>query len=89
MSFWKKFKEFLFAAEPADDTGWVEVRNRNEKGHFKADDKDTTDVNEAFVKVKGSAKGKFKDTDKKKPGVQNSAVKKPVKKKTAVKKPKK
>ena len=83
MSFWKKLKSFFtLGPAPVDDGGdWVVVRNRDAKGQFKGDDASTPEVDEAFVKVKGSAKGKFKDTDPKTPGVQNSSVKKTVTKK--------
>jgi hypothetical protein len=83
MGFWRKLvkiiTDFVSRAEyPDDHPDWIEVRNRDEKGRFKGDKQDTLDINEAFVKVKGSAKGKFKDNDPNKPGVQNEAVKKPV-----------
>lgn len=88
MSFWKKLKSFFsLGPAPVDDGGdWVVVRNRTATGQFKGDDTSTPDVDEAFVKVKKSGKGKFKDTDPKKPGVQNKSEKKPVAKKRAPRK---
>lgn len=85
MRFWSKFKS-IFVQEIFELTNWKTVRNRDEKGRFIADDKSTPEVDEAFVQVKKSAKGKFKDTDPKTPGVQNSSVKKTVAKKRAPRK---
>ena len=88
MGFWSKFLKvinpFVSATHPDEDEPWVVVRNRDEKGRYKADDESTPGVNEAYVKVRGSGKEKFKDTSPE-PGVQNKSVKKPVKKRTSKK----
>ena len=55
MSWLTKFVDFFTGTEKK------EVRARNNKGHYVADDKSTPDVNEAYVKVK-----KKKTTKKKK-----------------------
>ena len=55
MNYWKKFVEFL---TPSEGDG---VRARDSKGHYKADDKSTTSVNEAYKdgkKPKSRAKKK-------------------------------
>jgi hypothetical protein len=87
MSFWSVLKKLpivnLFVKQEDD---WVVVRNRDDKGRYVPDDKTTVKVNEAYVKVKTTPKGKFKDTLPE-PGHQNDAVKKPVKKR-APRKPK-
>jgi hypothetical protein len=57
MSYWKKFVEFF---TPAEGDG---VRARDSKGHYKADDKSTASVNEAYKdgkKPKSKAKPKAK-----------------------------
>ena len=57
MSYWKKFVEF-FTLPEGDG-----VRARDSKGHYKADDKSTASVNEAYKdgkKPKSKAKPKAK-----------------------------
>ena len=56
MSYWKKLVDFLVG--PGDG-----VRARDSKGHYKADDKSTASVNEAYKdgkKPKSKAKPKAK-----------------------------
>ena len=56
MSFWKKVVDFWTGTERK------KVRARDEEGQFVADDKSTTDVNEAYteVRVKKTKKRKKK-----------------------------
>lgn len=49
MSFWSRFVEFI-NSEPTGE------RAKNDKGRFIADDKSTTDVNEAYVDGKKPVK---------------------------------
>jgi hypothetical protein len=59
MSYWKKLVDFLVG--PGDG-----VRARDSKGHYKADDKSTASVNEAYKDgKKPKAKAKKKATAKK------------------------
>jgi hypothetical protein len=62
MNYWKKLVEFLAGSE--DGSG---ERARNTKGHFKADDKKTASVNEAYKDGK-TPKSKAKKTAPKKNG---------------------
>lgn len=61
MSFWSTVLRYInpFADVPDD---FIMVRNRDERGKFIADDPDTPDVDEAYVKVRKTAKGKFRNT---------------------------
>ena len=60
MSYWKKLVDFLVG--PGDG-----VRARDSKGHYKADDKSTASVNEAYKDgKKPKAKAKKKASAKKK-----------------------
>ena len=76
MSIWRKLVNFVTGSED------VQVRNRNKKGQYVADDKSTPNVNEAYVDGK---------TPKRKPRKKPAAKKAPAKKrgrprKTAAKK---
>lgn len=62
MSFWKRLSSLL---------GYVEVRARDVKGRFIADDKSTPDVDESKKMVR-----KKKTTTKKKPAAKKRATKK-------------
>ena len=71
MSWLTKFVEFFTGTEKK------EVRARNDKGHYVADDKSTPDVNEAYT-----TKRVLKNTPKKKKAVKKKiAIKKVAKKK--------
>ncbi len=71
MSWLTKFVDFFTGTEKK------EVRARNDKGHYVADDKSTTDVNEAYT-----TKRVLKNTPKKKKAVKKKiAIKKVAKKK--------
>lgn len=52
MSWWNKVVNFWTGTEE------VEVRNRNKKGQYVADDKSTPNVNEAYKKVRVKKKKK-------------------------------
>ena len=79
MSWLTKFVDFFTGTEKK------EVRARNDKGHYVADDKSTPDVNEAYT-----TKRVLKNTPKKKKAVKKKiAIKKVAKKKVAKKKAKK
>ena len=62
MNYWTKLVEVLVG--PVDGDG---VRARNKKGHYKADDKKTASVNEAYKDGK-KPKAKAKKTAPKKKG---------------------
>jgi len=71
MSWLTKFVDFFTGTEKK------EVRARNDKGHYVADDKSTPDVNEAYT-----TKRVLKNTPKKKKTVKKKiAIKKVAKKK--------
>ncbi len=71
MSWLTKFVDFFTGTEKK------EVRARNNKGHYVADDKSTPDVNEAYT-----TKRVLKNTPKKKKAVKKKiAIKKVAKKK--------
>tara|TARA_B100001093_G_C26319361_1_gene796970 strand:+ start:361 stop:597 length:237 start_codon:yes stop_codon:yes gene_type:complete len=71
MSWLTKFVDFFTGTEKK------EVRARNDKGHYVADDKSTPDVNEAYT-----TKRVLKNTPKKKKAVKKKiAIKKVAKKK--------
>jgi len=71
MSWLTKFVDFFTGTEKK------EVRARNDKGHYVADDKSTPDVNEAYT-----TKRVLKNTPKKKKSVKKKiAIKKVAKKK--------
>ncbi len=71
MSWLTKFVDFFTGTEKK------EVRARNDKGHYVADDKSTPDVNEAYT-----TKRLLKNTPKKKKAVKKKiAIKKVAKKK--------
>ena len=54
MKWWQSFKSLFSKKESVvtHDNGYKTVRARTEKGRFVADDPNTPDVNEAYVKVK-------------------------------------
>ena len=67
----KWLKTFVFGPDPVEEKPASGVRARGPKGRYKADDKSTPDVNEAYVDGK---------TPKRKPRKKPAAKKAPAKK---------